>query len=273
MKKQIRVLIAKPGLDGHDRNAIVISQALRDHGMEVIYTGPTQTAIQIAEVAIEENVDVIGLSLLSNAYLTLFPKVIKALKERQASDIPVIGYDIISSEDITYLIGQGIKRAFTSDSSTTSLVSYIQELVDPVKIEAPKSIVHIGIAVRSIDQALPFYTDALGLILEHVEILEPEGVKVAFIQIGESRIELLEALDDSSLIKQFIDKKGEGIHHIALEVDNINERLKQLKKLGIKLINEQAKLGANESQIAFIHPKSANGVLFELCSHTQRGVE
>ncbi|MFC4022853.1 methylmalonyl-CoA epimerase [Oceanobacillus longus] len=267
--KKIRVLVAKPGLDGHDRGALVIAQALRDHGMEVIYTGLRQSPAQIAQAAVQEDVDVIGLSSLSGAHRTLFPKVLEELDNRSASEIPVIGGGVIPSEDIPYLLDKGIKKVFTSGSSTEVLAAYIQEMIDPQTklVESPKKIAHIGIAVENIDVALSFYTDLLGLELEAVEKVESEGVKVAFIKIGESRLELLEPLNESSALKKFLDKKGEGIHHIALEVDNINSRLQQLKQQGVTLINEEAKDGAHNSQIAFIHPKAANGVLFELCQH------
>ncbi|MFD1039204.1 methylmalonyl-CoA epimerase [Virgibacillus byunsanensis] len=268
---KIRVLIAKPGLDGHDRGALVIAQALRDHGMEVIYTGLRQTPVQIAQAAVQEDVDVIGLSSLSGAHRTLFPKVIDALKERNALDIPVVAGGVIPSEDISFLEEKGINKIFTSGSSTDVLANYIKQLIEPEEtvVESPKKIAHIGIAVNSIDAAIPFYMNSLGLELEGVETVESEGVKVAFLRIGESRFELLEALSDSSPIRQFINKKGEGVHHIAMEVDNITERLDQLRKEGIKLINDEPKQGAHNSQIAFVHPKAANGVLFELCQHTE----
>ncbi|MFD1850564.1 methylmalonyl-CoA epimerase [Oceanobacillus bengalensis] len=269
MGKKIRVLVAKPGLDGHDRGALVISQALRDHGMEVIYTGLRQSPLQIAQAAIQEDVDVIGLSSLSGAHRTLFPKVIEELQKRNAEDIPVIGGGVIPSEDIPYLLEKGVKKIFTSGSSTSMLANYIQDLIDP-KVEtvaAPKKIAHIGIAVHSIDDALHFYTDSLGLQLEGVEVVESEGVKVAFLGIGESRFELLEPLNDESPIKIFLDKKGQGIHHIALEVDDIVARLEQLKANGLPLINEKTKEGAHGSEIAFLHPKAAGGVLFELCQY------
>src|SRR5690625_5046725 len=135
------------------------------------------------------------------------------------------------------------------------------------EINTPKQIAHIGIAVNNIKDSISFYTDLLGLSLEKMEEVSSEQVKVAFFKIGESRIELLEPLSEQSPIHTFLQKKGEGIHHIALEVDDINQRLAQLKSSGIRLINEQPKSGANESQIAFLHPKSTNGVLFELCQH------
>lgn len=133
--------------------------------------------------------------------------------------------------------------------------------------KGPKKIAHIGIAVHDIDRTIPFYTEQLGLELKGVEEVQSEQVKVAFLQIGESMLELLEPLSNSSPIKSFLDKKGEGIHHIALEVNNIEKRLEKLKNDGIHLINEIAKEGANNSKIAFLHPKSTHGVLYELCEH------
>lgn len=131
----------------------------------------------------------------------------------------------------------------------------------------PKKIAHIGIAVKSLEATLPFYTDQLGLELAGIEEVESEHVKVAFLRIGESMIELLEPLNESSAIHTYLERRGEGIHHIALEVDHIEARLEQLKSEGIRLINEEAKLGANDSKIAFLHPKSSYGVLYELCEH------
>jgi methylmalonyl-CoA mutase C-terminal domain/subunit len=272
---KIRVLVAKPGLDGHDRGALVISQALRDHGMEVIYTGLRQSPAQIAQAAVQEDVDVIGLSSLSGAHRSLFPKVIDELAKRNAIDIPVVGGGVIPSEDISFLLESGVKKIFTSGASTEALAKYIEELIDPKKesLPAPEKIAHIGIAVNSIDSALPFYTDTLGLELEGVEKVESEAVKVAFLKVGETRLELLEPLNEDSSIQQYLNKKGEGIHHIALEVDDIHERLEKLNTEGIKMINEKPKLGAHNSQIAFIHPKAAGGVLFELCEGGSGGEE
>ena len=130
-----------------------------------------------------------------------------------------------------------------------------------------KKIAHIGIAVKKLDDNLSFYTDILGLELEGIESVESEKVKVAFLKVGDTKLELLEPLDDTSPIKGFLDKRGEGIHHIALEVDDIQARLNDMKENGIKLINEEAKRGAGGANIAFLHPKSTNGVLYELCEY------
>lgn len=272
MAKKIRVLIAKAGLDGHDRGAIVISQALRDHGMEVIYTGLRQTPKQIANAAVQEDVDVVGLSSLSGAHNTLFPQVIEELKQLKAGDIPVIGGGVIPAEDIPYLKEKGIKQIFTSGSSTEALAEYIKNLINPLgEDHPPKKIAHIGIAVKSIEDSLPFYVNTLGLELEHVETVESEAVKIAFLKIGDSKFELLEATKNSSAIHKFIETRGEGIHHIALEVDDIQSRIESLIASGVEMINDQAKLGAGNNLISFIHPKQSRGVLFELCQPVEEG--
>ncbi|BAT72148.1 methylmalonyl-CoA epimerase [Thermosulfidibacter takaii ABI70S6] len=127
-----------------------------------------------------------------------------------------------------------------------------------------KKVNHIGIAVKSIDEAKKLY-ELMGLKVEGYEVVEEQKVKVAFIQVGETRIELLEATSDDSPVAKFIEKRGEGIHHIAFEVDDIEQALKVLKENGIKLIDEKPRKGAHNTKIAFVHPKSTNGVLMEIC--------
>ena len=125
--RKIRVLVAKPGLDGHDRGAKIISRALRDAGMEVIYTGIRQTVDQIVSAAIQEDVDLIGLSCLSGAHLTLFPKVIEMLRSKQAGDIAVIGGGIIPNDDIPTLKEAGVKEIFQPGTSTEEIIQFIQK--------------------------------------------------------------------------------------------------------------------------------------------------
>ena len=127
--KKIRVLIAKPGLDGHDRGAKVVARALRDAGMEVIYTGLRQTPEQIVETAIQEDVDVIGLSILSGAHTHLFPKVMELLKENDIKDIIVMGGGVIPEEDIPVLKKIGIAEIFTPGTDTRDIVKFIKEKV------------------------------------------------------------------------------------------------------------------------------------------------
>jgi len=126
MAKKIRVLIAKPGLDGHDRGAKVVARALRDAGMEVIYTGLRQTPEDIVEAAIQEDVDAIGLSSLSGAHMALFPDVVKLLKRRGAGDIVVVGGGIIPDEDIPKLKRAGVKAVFGPGTPLAEIIEYFR---------------------------------------------------------------------------------------------------------------------------------------------------
>ena len=123
---------------------------------------------------------------------------------------------------------------------------------------------HLGIATKSIDEALKFWQDALGLENVHTEIVEDQKVRVAMLPIGESRIELLEPTSADSPISKFLEKRGGGIHHIAVEVENIEVSLAKLKAQGMRLIDEKPRIGAEDCLVAFVHPTSANGVLLEL---------
>ena len=129
MAGKIRVVVAKPGLDGHDRGAKIIARALRDGGMEVIYTGLHQTPEQIVETAIQEDADVIGLSVLSGAHMTLFKKLIGLLDERDARDIVVIGGGIIPEDDIPLLKEMGVAEVFTPGAPTTKIVEWVRDNV------------------------------------------------------------------------------------------------------------------------------------------------
>jgi methylmalonyl-CoA/ethylmalonyl-CoA epimerase len=124
---------------------------------------------------------------------------------------------------------------------------------------------HIGIAVWSIEDSLRLYVDILRLELIGIETVESEQVKVAFIKAGETKLELLEPMSEESSVALFLKKKGEGIHHIALGVNSIEERILHIKEHGIKMIHDQPKSGAGGAQIAFMHPKSTGSVLLELC--------
>lgn len=126
MTARIRVVVAKPGLDGHDRGAKVVARALRDAGMEVIYTGLHQTPEQIVETAIQEDAHAVGLSVLSGAHMTLFPKVVELLRERGAGDIVVFGGGIIPDADIPELERLGVAKVFTPGATTQSIVDWVR---------------------------------------------------------------------------------------------------------------------------------------------------
>lgn len=128
-----------------------------------------------------------------------------------------------------------------------------------------KKIEHIGIAVKNLNNANALFGKLFGKDHYKIEAVESEGVSTSFFMLGETKIELLEATHETSAIAKFIEKKGEGIHHIAYEVDNIHEEMERLKNEGFELIHQQPKEGADNKLICFLHPKSTNGVLVELC--------
>lgn len=123
---------------------------------------------------------------------------------------------------------------------------------------------HLGIATKGIDDALKFWSDALGLENVHTEVVEDQKVRVAMLPIGESRVELLEPTSDDSPISKFLEKRGGGIHHIAVEVDDIEASLAKLKSQGMRLIDEKPRIGAEGCLVAFVHPAASGGVLLEL---------
>ena len=128
-----------------------------------------------------------------------------------------------------------------------------------------KGIDHIGIAVKSIDEAKKFWVEQLGLKLSHIEEVPEQKVRVAMLEAGETTIELLEPTSPDSPVAKFIEKRGEGLHHVTLKTDQLAERLQTLKAAGVNLIDEKPRIGAGGSKIAFLHPKGAHGVLVELC--------
>jgi methylmalonyl-CoA mutase C-terminal domain/subunit len=134
---RIRVVVAKPGLDGHDRGAKVVARALRDAGMEVVYTGLHQTPEQIVETAVQEDADCIGLSVLSGAHLTLFRRVVELLEARDASDVVVFGGGIIPADDIALLHEMGVAHVFTPGATTQSIVEWVRQHVGERDETAP----------------------------------------------------------------------------------------------------------------------------------------
>lgn len=124
---------------------------------------------------------------------------------------------------------------------------------------------HLGIAVQNLDESIQFYCDTLGLPLKGTEAVESQKIRVAFLPVGESKFELLEPTDPESPIAKFIDKKGAGIQHVALRVEDIEAEIERLKAAGVQFIGDKPTIGAGGAKIIFIHPKSTNGVLLELC--------
>ncbi|MCY0877041.1 MAG: methylmalonyl-CoA epimerase [Firmicutes bacterium] len=267
--RPIRVLVAKPGLDGHDRGALIVAQGLRDAGMEVVYTGLRQTPEQIVAAAIQEDVDCIGLSSLSGAHMALFPAVMEALGKEGATDILVIGGGVIPADDARALQELGIAAVFTPGSTIAQMADYIRlhvrGHVSSAPFTPPEQIDHVGLAVTSIDQARALYTDFLGYSLVGFEDLPEQKIRVAFVETGATRLELIEPTHDDSSVARFIDKRGQGLHHIAYRVDDVAAWLMRAREAGLRLIDEQPRKGAHGTQVAFVHPQSTNGVLLEFC--------
>ena len=128
---------------------------------------------------------------------------------------------------------------------------------------------HIGVAVSNLEEALKIYTDVLGLKLHGTEVVEEQKVRVAFMPVGDTEIELLESTDAEGPIAKFIEKRGEGIQHIAFSVDDIEAALEQMRQQGVRLIDEKPRYGAGGARIAFLHPKATGGVLVELCERKE----
>lgn len=133
-----------------------------------------------------------------------------------------------------------------------------------------KKIEHIGIAVKSLDEAIPFYENLLGTKCYAIEEVIDQKVKTAFFKVGETKIELLESTDPEGPIGKFIENRGEGFHHIAYEVDDLNESLNKIAEQDIRLIDKEGRKGAEGLSIGFLHPKSTKGVLTELCEHPNK---
>jgi methylmalonyl-CoA/ethylmalonyl-CoA epimerase len=133
-----------------------------------------------------------------------------------------------------------------------------------------KKVEHIGIAVRSLSQSIPLFEKLLNILCYKTENVESEKVVTAFFKTGETKIELLESIEANGIIAKFIEKKGEGIHHIAFEVENIYEEMERLQKEGFMIVNKIPKQGADNKLVCFLHPKSSNGVLIELCQDMEK---
>jgi len=128
----------------------------------------------------------------------------------------------------------------------------------------PSHIEHIGIAVKNLEETIKYYEEVLGLTCYNIEEVKDQKVKTAFFKVGDTKIELLESTDPEGPISKFIEKKGEGIHHLAIRVENLEEALETMKARGMRLIDEKPRYGAGGAKIAFVHPKTAGGVLLEL---------
>ncbi len=272
----IRVLIAKPGLDGHDRGALVIAQGLRDAGMEVIYTGIRQTPKQIVAAAIQEDVACIGLSSLSGAHMNSFLEVARLLREQNAENILLIGGGVIPDEDVATLKGAGVSEVFLPGSTIASIAKYIEENVKTRDLSfdiggcTVKGVHHVGVLVNNIDDILPFYLQTLVFHVVADEQLTEHGVRSVILAANDSLVELIEPIHSASSAAKQLASRGPGVHHIAYEVEDLEACLARLTQLGMRLVDSAPRVGAQGHLVAFVHPKSTGGALTELVQ-TKRG--
>ena len=282
MSPKIRVLVGKPGLDGHDRGARVIAAALRDAGMEVVYTGLRASVPAIAAAAVQEDVDVIGLSILSGAHEGICRRLIEELKARQA-EIPVVVGGIIPAADHARLHALGVSAVFGPESPLGSVVEAVRALAegkplpeDPAERAAQSGIPatgldHTAICVKDIKAAIALIEDVLGQKAAHEEYVPAQKVDAAFFDFPNgASLELVAPRGNAGLDK-FLEKRGDALHHLALRVKDIDEVLRRLEARGVPLIDKVGRPGARGHKVAFLHPKAFGGTLLELVEAHDEG--
>jgi methylmalonyl-CoA mutase C-terminal domain/subunit len=268
----IRVLVGKPGLDGHDRGARVIAAALRDAGMEVVYTGLRASVPAIAAAAVQEDVDVIGLSILSGAHESICKRLMDDLKQRGA-EIPVLVGGIIPAADHERLYELGVAAVFGPESPLPSVVEAVKALAAgqnvPREPEKPAHVPatrldHTAICVKDMAASIKLIEDILGQQVAHTEYVDAQKVDAAFFDFPNgASLELVSPRGNAGLDK-FLEKRGDALHHLALGVKNIDEILQKLAARGVPLIDKVSRPGARGHKVAFLHPKAFGGTLLEL---------
>jgi methylmalonyl-CoA mutase C-terminal domain/subunit len=268
----IRVLVGKPGLDGHDRGARIIAAALRDAGMEVVYTGLRASVPAIAAAAVQEDFDVIGLSILSGAHESICKRLIEDLKARGA-DIPVVVGGIIPATEYKRLYELGVSAVFGPESPLPAVVEAVRALASgqavPRAAEKPAHVPatrldHTAICVKDMDASIKLIEDILGQTVAHTEYVDAQKVQAAFFDFPNgASLELVSPRGNAGLDK-FLEKRGDALHHLALRVRNIDEVLQKLAARGVPLVDKVSRPGARGHKVAFLHPKAFGGTLLEL---------
>jgi methylmalonyl-CoA mutase C-terminal domain/subunit len=273
---KIRVLVGKPGLDGHDRGARVIAAALRDAGMEVVYTGLRASVPAIAAAAVQEDVDVIGLSILSGAHVPICRRLREELKQRNV-DIPIVVGGIIPDTDHDQLKQSGVAAVFGPESPLESVVDAVRALArgEQPKVESRKPraetgipatrLDHAAIAVQDMDAALSILSQVLGQPVAHREQVAAQKVEAAFFDFPNGAslevIAPVASLGPNAGVEKFLEKRGDGLHHLALRVKDLDALLLKLDQRGVPLIDKVSRPGARGHKVAFLHPKAFNGAL------------
>jgi len=279
---RIRVLVGKPGLDGHDRGARVIAAALRDAGMEVVYTGLRATVPAIAAAAVQEDVDVIGLSILSGAHESICRRLRDELSRREAR-IPIVVGGIIPSADFAKLKDLGVAAVFGPESPLAAVVETVRALATnatetatptATAIPTPTSssragipatrLDHTAICVRDIDASIALIEELLGQKVAHKEFVPAQKVHAAFFDFPNGASLELVAPQGNEGLEKFLQKRGDALHHLALRVRDLDALLARLDARGVPLIDKVSRPGARGHKVAFLHPKAFGGTLLEL---------
>ncbi len=278
---KIRVLVGKPGLDGHDRGARVIAAALRDAGMEVVYTGLRASVPAIAAAAVQEDVDVIGLSILSGAHEGICRRLIDELKQRGAQ-IPLVVGGIIPGADVASLKAMGVSAVFGPESPLAAVVEAVRALAagqalpsaaapEPRAHVSATRLDHTAICVKDMGASIALIEDILGQPVAHRESVASQKVEAAFFDFPNgASLELVSPAGNAGLVK-FLEKRGDGLHHLALRVKDLDEVLKRLDARGVPLIDKVGRPGARGHRVAFLHPKAFGGTLLELVEAHEDG--
>ncbi|HVI22799.1 MAG TPA: cobalamin-dependent protein [Myxococcales bacterium] len=280
--EKIRVLVGKPGLDGHDRGARVIASALRDAGMEVVYTGLRATVPAIAAAAVQEDVDVIGLSILSGAHESICKRLQEELLRREAR-IPVVVGGIIPAADRPRLEALGVAAVFGPESPLGEVVDTVKRLAsgeaNPMAERSssmPKAapgipatrLDHTAICVKDMDASIALIEELLGQKCAHREMVATQKVSAAFFDFPNgASLELVspeKSLGGNAGLEKFLEKRGDALHHLALRVRDIDGLLQRLDRRGVPLVDKVSRPGARGHKVAFLHPKAFGGTLLEL---------
>ena len=275
MEGRIRVLVGKPGLDGHDRGARVIAAALRDAGMEVVYTGLRASVPAIAAAAVQEDVDVIGLSILSGAHEGICRRLMEELRKRKA-EIPVVVGGIIPAVDHQGLRELGVSAVFGPESPLGAVVETVRALasgqplpqssaVKPVVPGIPATrLDHTAICVKDMKASIALIEEILGQKVAHEEHVPAQKVDAAFFDFPNGASLELVAPRGNPGLEKFLKARGDALHHLALRVKDIDGVLQRLEARGVPLIDKVGRPGARGHRVAFLHPKAFGGTLLEL---------
>ena len=275
MERKIRVLVGKPGLDGHDRGARVIAAALRDAGMEVVYTGLRASVPAIAAAAVQEDVDVIGLSILSGAHEGICRRLVEELKRRSAQ-IPIVVGGIVPAVDREPLRSLGVAAVFGPESPLSAVVETVRALADgqplpeaaeprPATAGIPATrLDHTAICVKDIKASIALIEDVLGQKVAHEEHVPAQKVDAAFFDFPNGASLELVCPRGNAGLEKFLEKRGDALHHLALRVKDLDAVLSRLDKRGVPLIDKVGRPGARGHRVAFLHPKAFGGTLLEL---------